>query len=250
MAASATWGGDRRRFLRPGPAAEASRLDGSSLRRKGRRCPHQKGARPPPQGRWSPLQAPGEGLDHGSLSRALTATSPPRLGPRGPKSPSPAGHSLAPCPALGPTLPTVSCLGMAPPGRAAGQGWGFSLIFSTSCVRPGCWEFGELVPDGAQPTPGGSPAALGTGGGAGSDCPPQGSWPQLGSGRGNLGAAVAPLGLSFPRVKQPTASSSPWGCLGLRHRSGGPHPRAWKPWADVGDTAPPLGVPVYWGDRS
>lgn len=182
---------------------------------------------PPTPGQVVSAPGPWEGLDRGSLSRVFTATSPPWLGPRGPESPSPAGRSLAPCPALGWTLPTASRLGTAPPGRAAGQGWGFSLIFSTSCMRPGCWEFGELVPDGAQP-----------------------SWPQLGSGRGGLGTAVAPLGLNFPWVKQPTASSSPWGCLGLRHRSGGPHPSPWKPWADVGNTAPPLGVPVYWGDRS
>lgn len=143
----------------------------------------------------------------------------------------------------------ASCLGTVPPGHAASRGWGFSLIFSTSCVRPGCWEFGELVPDGAQPTLRGSPAALGTGGGRPQTVPSRGPGPSWAVGVGGLGAAVAQW-LNFPQVKQPTASSSPWGCLGLRHRGGGLHPRPWKPWADVGDTAPPLGVPVYWGDRS
>lgn len=192
MAASAAWGGDRHHFLWPGRAAAASRLDGSSLRRKERGC--QKGASPPPQGRRAPLQAPGGDLIRGFLSRALTATSPPRLGPRGPESP--AGHSLASCPALGWTLPMASCLGTVPPGHAASRGWGFSLIFSTSCVRPGCWEFGELVPDGAQPTLRGSPAALGTGGGR-PQTALQGSWPQLGSGRGGSGGSRGPVA-QFP----------------------------------------------------
>lgn len=81
----------------------------------------------------------------------------------------------------------ASCLGTAPPGHAAGRGWGFSLIFSTSCVRPGCWEFGELVPDGAQPTPRGSPAALGTGGGQPQTVPSRGPGPSWAVGVGVWG---------------------------------------------------------------
>lgn len=54
-------------------------------------------------------------------------------------------------------LPAVPCTGLAPWGRAAQQGWSFSLISATSCVWPACWEFGELVPEGGQLIPGKKP---------------------------------------------------------------------------------------------
>lgn len=79
---------------------------------------------------------------HVWASQGLTAPSKP-----GPS----ALPSLRPDPCCG------ALLGHGARGQAAAQGWGFSLIFTTSCVWLGCWEFGKLVPEGGQLTPGKGP---------------------------------------------------------------------------------------------
>lgn len=46
--------------------------------------------------------------------------------------------------------PCQWCFGMVPQGQATGQGWGFTLNFTTSCMWSGCWELGKLMPEKGQ----------------------------------------------------------------------------------------------------
>lgn len=229
VAASATWGGDRRRFLWPGRAAAASRLDGSSLRRKERWCQEEPALHPRAGRLRSRLQ--GGGLIRGVSQQALAHVSS-MAGPLRTRVPSWPQPSFLPSPGLDPAHGVL--LGRGAPGHAADRGWGFSLIFSTSCVRRAAGNSGSWCQTGTA-DPRGSPAALGTWRRAASELCPPGVLAPAGQWVWGSGGAVAQW-LNFPPVKQPTASSSPWGCLGLRHRGGGLHPCPWKPWADGRET--------------